>query len=96
MEIDEFKAARDRSRALEAHALMENSMLKEAFEQLEAGYIDAWKKTRPDDQIGREKLYLAANVIGKVRDHLERTMANGRVAENDLYQLALRRKHHVS
>ena len=92
MELDEFKAARDTGRALQAQSLMENELLKEAFDKLEAEYVGAWKQTRHEDELGREKLFLAVNVVGKVRQHLETILANGRLAETQLYQLALRRK----
>jgi hypothetical protein len=44
---------------------------------------------------GREKLFLAVNVIGKVRDHLSGIVSNGSVAEaeiKDLRETAERKK----
>lgn len=92
MEVDEFKLNRDRHRALQAEGLINSELLTEAFDNLEAEYIQAWKQTRVEDERGREKLFLAVNVIGKVRHHLGLIAANGRLAEQELAQLALRRK----
>ncbi len=76
-----------RNRALRAQALVDDPLLKEGFEALEASYIAAWRATTPDNQVAREKLYLAVNVIGKLRDHLQSVIANGRVADAELAAL---------
>jgi hypothetical protein len=37
---------------------------------------------------GREKLFLAINIVGKVRDHLASIVANGKLAQAELKKLA--------
>jgi len=37
---------------------------------------------------GREKLFLAINIVGKVRDHLNAVIANGKLAQAELKELA--------
>ena len=37
---------------------------------------------------GREKLFLAINIVGKVRDHLTSVIANGKLAQAELKELA--------
>jgi hypothetical protein len=88
MEVDEHKLARDTGRALQAESLMQNDIMQEAFGLLEAEYIKAWQSTRFDDQIGREKLFLAVNVIGKVKHHLQTVIADGKLAEAQVASLA--------
>lgn len=88
MEVDEHKLARDTGRALHAESLMQNDIMQEAFSLLEAEYIKAWQSTRFDDQIGREKLFLAVNVIGKVKHHLQTVIADGKLAEAQITSLA--------
>lgn len=86
--MDEHKAIRDRSRALGAQSLLDNELLKEAFDQLEAEYMRTWRETNILNQVGREKLFLAVNVIGKVREHLKSIVDDGKIAEKDLMRLA--------
>jgi hypothetical protein len=74
--------------AVRAQELLDNELLVEAFATLERGYIDAWRATMIDDAAGREKLFLAINIVGKVRDHLARVVADGRLAEVELKELA--------
>ena len=71
-----------------AEQLLDNELLTEAFAALEAGYVSAWRATAIDDLNGREKLFLAINVVGKVRDHLGAVVANGKLAEAELKELA--------
>ena len=55
---------------------------------LEQNYISAWRATTIEDVAGREKLFLAINIAGKVRDHLTATIANGKLAQAELKELA--------
>lgn len=75
------------NRAQEAQTLLENGMLTQAFNGLEESYTAAWRATTIDDVSGREKLFLAINVIGKVREHLSKIVSNGNIAEAEIRQL---------
>lgn len=86
--IDEHKLLRENVRGSQAQAIIENELLIDAFETLEDSYIAAWRATRIDDTIGREKLFLAINVVGKVRDHLNSIIATGKLAQAQLDELA--------
>jgi hypothetical protein len=86
--IDEYKLAKDTARALQAEGLTNNELLKEAFDALEAEYLKLWRATNIHDQAGREKLFLAVNVIGKVQQHLHTIITDGKLAEKQLQQLA--------
>ena len=86
--VDEAKLRIDESRGRRAKELLENELIVEAFESLEDAYIAAWRATKPLDERPREKLYLAINVVGKVRDHLQRIVENGTLARKELDQLA--------
>lgn len=83
------------NRAQAARTLLESEILTEAFKGLEDAYTAAWRATTINDVSGREKLFLAINVIGKVRDHLSGIVSNGSVAEaeiRDLRETAERKK----
>jgi hypothetical protein len=86
--IDESVLQRDAAKALRARALLDDELLSEAFEKLEAGYVAGWRGTVIDDVAGREKLFLAINIVGKVRNHLASVVANGKLAQAELKELA--------
>lgn len=80
------------ARASRAQSLIDDELLKEAFKQLEADYITGWKATNARDTEGREKLFLAVQVVGKVRDHLSRVLADGKLTKREIDDLAARKK----
>lgn len=82
---DEVKLSAIRSRGERARALLDNDLLNEAFASLEAFYIDAWKtNARGAGPDGRERLWQAVQVLGDVRDHLEKMVSDGHLAEAEL------------
>ena len=85
MSEDKLQAAI--ARAARAQALLENELLQEAFKALEDDYVAAWKTWAAADTAGRERLWQAVNVLGKVRDHLARVVADGRLAQRELSDL---------
>jgi hypothetical protein len=76
------------TRGVRAEELLNNELLAEGFTALEASYVTAWRATTIDDSAGREKLFLAINIVGKVRDHLAAVVANGKLAQAELRELA--------
>jgi hypothetical protein len=89
MMTDEANLNEMASRGVRAGELLDNELVVEAFTSLEASYVSAWRATGVDDVTGREKLFLAINIVGKVRDHLASVVANGKLAEAELRELAL-------
>ncbi|WP_315750865.1 MULTISPECIES: hypothetical protein [unclassified Bradyrhizobium] len=85
---DENILQRAAAKAARAQALLDDELLSEAFVALETGYVSAWRRTVIDDAAGREKLFLAINIVGKVRDHLASVIANGKLAQAELKELA--------
>lgn len=85
---DESALTKATARASRAQRLIEDDLLAEAFTSLEAAYIAAWRATKIDDTPAREKLFLAINVVGKVRDHLEKVVSDGKIAQAELKALA--------
>lgn len=84
---DEIALQKAVNRAQAARSLLESDLLNEAFKGLEDAYTAAWRGTTIDDVSGREKLFLAINVIGKVRDHLTSAVSNGSIAEAEIRAL---------
>jgi len=85
---DEDKLTQATSRAIGAQGLLDNEFLVEAFKGLEDTYTAAWRGTMIEDVSAREKLFLAINIVGKVRDHLTAIVTNGKLAAAELKQLA--------
>jgi hypothetical protein len=83
----EDKLAAAIERGARAKALLENDLLREAFDKLEDDYTAAWKTWPAADTQGRERLWQAVNVLGKVRGHLARVVADGRLAQRELSDL---------
>jgi len=85
---DESRLHELAARAVRAQDLLDSQLLAEAFNALETNYTAAWRATTIDDAAGREKLFLAINIVGKVRDHLASIVANGKLAQAELKELA--------
>lgn len=85
---DEIKLRKDAARAERAKALLENEMLQESFTELETEYTKALFLTNVSDAMSREKLFLAVNVLRKVKDHLAQVISNGSLAQRELRDLA--------
>jgi hypothetical protein len=84
MADDEFALRRAMERAAIAQGLLENTIVKEAFDTLAASYDDAWKATAWNDDAGRKSLWMATQILGKVKKHLELTAAHGRMASQQI------------
>ncbi len=85
--MSEDRLLEARNRASRANSLVNDELLAEGFANLEAAYVSAWRATGPDQEKAREKLYIAVNVIGKLKQHLETVIANGTLAEAELKTL---------
>jgi hypothetical protein len=86
--MDEIRLNQEAAKGARAKALLENELLVGAFAELESAYIERWRLTHIDDDKGREKLFIAVNVVGKVRDHLSAIVSNGSMAAKQLDDLA--------
>ncbi|MCC6779775.1 MAG: hypothetical protein IT537_24605 [Hyphomicrobiales bacterium] len=75
------------ARGARAQELVRNELLAEAFAKLEADYVMAWKSWAAADTDGRERLWMAVNVLGKVRDHLVTMVTDGKLAQRQLQDL---------
>lgn len=75
-------------RANRAAALLNDELLAESFKALEEAYVQRWRSTNIEDVVGREKLFLAINVVGKVQQNLNTILSNGKLAARELKDLA--------
>ncbi len=85
---DESKLDLAAARARRAENLLKDDLLQECFKTLEDAYVQKWRTTDVLAVAEREKLFLAINVIGKVRDHLTSVLNDGKLAAAELKELA--------
>jgi hypothetical protein len=85
---DEHKLLAARDRAARAKALLDNPLLIEMFDSLEAAYVAAWKNSPPGADADRERAWMAVRILGEVRASLEKIVTfDGRFAEHALNAL---------
>jgi hypothetical protein len=75
------------SRGNRAQRLLDDEMLAEAFAKLEHEYVAQWRNTEFRDQDARERLWWAARVVAKVREHLLIVAKNGQIADREMRAL---------
>ena len=70
-----------------AHQLLEDPLLKQAFEDLLETYkLEIFHTSFADDE-KRRSLWMAYNMLDKIRGHLQSIMESGKLAQKDLEQL---------
>lgn len=72
-----------RERGQDAQLLLENPVLKEAFEEIEKAWIQRWRSS-PDTVEGyeiREQAHLALRGLDLFRDQLTSYVIDGKIAE---------------
>lgn len=86
--IDEDKLSQAAAKAVRAQNLLDNELLKEAFDGLKTQYSGDLLKTTVDQASARERLYLAYRVVIEVERHLANIVNNGKLAAAELKELA--------
>lgn len=84
----EDKKATAIARGKRAELLLKDELIVEAFETLKKDYFKGWLESDPRDTDGRERLWHASQIIGKVQAHLGRVMSDGKIAQRELDDLA--------
>jgi hypothetical protein len=75
------------ARGARAKELLRSELLKQIFAQIEADYIEGWRRTSARDTDARERLWLAVQVLGLVKDHLVIVANDGKLAQAELDKL---------
>jgi hypothetical protein len=87
-EVVDERLLGEAQRGQRADALLNDPMLVEAFDALERGYYEGWKATEFRDTDGRERLFQAAQIIGKVKEHLRAVADTGKMASAQIDEIA--------
>jgi hypothetical protein len=84
---DEAELHRIANRAARAKALIEDDLLKEAFDKLQEEYRQVWENSPPSDSDAREKIYLALRMLPIVRRNIETLIMDGTIARRQLLNI---------
>lgn len=68
------------ARGNRAKEVLENEEYARAFEAIEQELTEAWKASPQRDSTGRETLFLALTMLGKIQASLTGTMESGKLA----------------
>ena len=79
---------RDAMRGRRAEQLLSDELVTEIFDTLKAEYIKAWETSPARDSDGRERLWQAVQIVGKVMSHLKSMAADGRLAKSEIDRMA--------
>ena len=90
--MNECKVRESMERGEKASALLRNELLQEAFDRLEADFIQAWKASSVEDSQNRERLYMLCQNLSALRGYLEGVVTDGKLAKAQLDELQNRIK----
>ncbi len=74
-----------------ARQLIQDETLGELFDRLRSAYVESWTNTDPIDVEGRERLYMAVQVLEHVRTNLRVLAEAGKLATAQIERLKNRR-----
>ena len=78
------KAQQDVSRGVRAAEIMENPLVIEAFEAVEAVITSGWQNSKADDEKARENAYLMHRLVQNFKGEFKRAIATGKASEKRL------------
>lgn len=87
VEHDELKLAAQSERGSRAKMLLEDELLQEAFEKVDAFYMDAFRNSGAEEIETRERAWTALSLLKDVRSAIEGVARDGRVAQRELAKL---------
>lgn len=90
--MDEARERATAERGRHARALLDDPLLGEMFDTVEAALIAAWHNTQTRDVDGRERLYAHVQALGRVRTALGEVAANGEISAATLRSMSAARQ----
>jgi hypothetical protein len=82
-------------RAERARELLDEPLLREALDAIEAQCFEDWRATTPRDIDSRERLWLMMQLGRRFRQHLESHIESGRLAKGRLAEIERERRFGV-
>jgi hypothetical protein len=83
--VDEQKLLEDIDAGARAEAA--RGSLEHAFAELRRQYLEAWRGSRLDDVAGRERLWQADQILGRVEAQLRQVANGGKIARRQLEEI---------
>ena len=81
------KIQKEIARGKQAQALLENEILKEAFDYLEKEYHTTWENSSIEQQKPRETVFMMLKTLKTVKQHIENVIATGKIANDQLTKI---------
>lgn len=81
---DDIKLFQRRQRGQAAQRILDNALVKEAFETIEERIYKLWKESEPDNDRGRHDLYLMHNLFIDLREFFKDVVKHGNQAQKEL------------
>ena len=88
--MSDDKLRDDLNRAQQANDLLQSELLIEAYEQIDAELVGAWRLTPARDTDARERIWHAVQANAKHKNYLRTVAENGKLAQKELDDLILR------
>jgi hypothetical protein len=85
--MEEMALRKAAERGPRAKALLDNDLLKEAFEKIEQTLMDDWRNTSSEDNQRREDAWRTFKLLQNLRGHLGRIVTNGDAAAKELLRV---------
>lgn len=86
MDQDDPQRLREMERGRQARLVLDSPLYQEAFSNLRAELLRQWEVSPARDSEGREKLWLAVNLLSKIEAHLSEAMTTGNLAQVQLQE----------
>lgn len=83
-DTEEQQLRRELDRSQRAREVLDNPLYQEAIGSLRDQLRAEWVNSPARDTEGRERLWLAINLLGKVEQHLSQTLQTGQMARIQL------------
>ena len=85
--MSDDKLRDDLNRAHQANDLLQSELLIEAYEQIDAELVGAWRLTAARDTDARERIWHAVQANAKHKNYLQSVANNGKLAQKELDDL---------
>lgn len=81
---DETRLREERARGEHARQILDDPLIREAFDKIEATITDAWKSSRADEEEQRRNAYLTLRLLNNLRAEFTRAVSTGELAAKQL------------
>lgn len=78
------KLEQERSIGANAKRILEDDLVKNAFDLIESNLMATWKASKADDHEGREECWRMLHALNEVKRHFITAIQTGQMAEHEL------------